>query len=46
MPESAGSGVVHFVPFYISEGNIMNWCHNSLLSFFLSKSIPAVGGPR
>ena len=46
MPESAGPGVVHFLPFSIlwatsGTGNIILF-----LSFFFPKSIPAVGGPR
>ena len=35
MPESVGPGVVHFVPFYNSVGNIKNWYHNSFSMFFL-----------
>ena len=46
MPESAGPGVVHFLPFYIlwatsGTGNVILF-----LSFFFPKSVPAVGGPR
>ena len=29
MPESAGPGVVHFVPIYNSVGNVRNWHNNS-----------------
>ena len=46
MPESAGPGVVHFLPLYVlwatsETGNIILF-----LSFFFPKSISAVGGPR
>ena len=46
MPESSGPGVVHFLPFLYSVGNIRNWHHNSFSILFLPKSIPAVGVPR
>ena len=46
MPESAGPGVIHFLPFYVlwatsGTGNIVPFP-----SFFFHKSIPAESGPR
>ena len=46
MPESAGPGVVHFLPFNVlwatsGTGNIILF-----LFFFFPMSIPAVGEPR
>ena len=48
MPESAGSGVVHFLPFYILWATSGTGIIILFLSFFFPKSmsIPPVGGPR
>ena len=46
MPESAGPGVVHFLTFCILQATSGTGIIILFLSFFLSKSIPVVGGPR
>ena len=46
MPESAGPGVVHFLPFIILWATSGTGIVLLYPFFFLPKSIPTVGGPR
>ena len=46
MPENAGSGVAHFLPFYILWATSGTGIIILFLSLFFHASIPVVGGPR